>query len=180
MDYEEIEIRKRIEEAKKTKYCAKQQMAEADIEIGKYDLQLLELNKQKEADIEEEIAQSNEIPTLLKYAPSAIRTAPRLIDVTNTGAIIIGASHDNTRVSPQYDIFTFLWIRDNLDILMEMQRNKKNCFRYVANKFHDFSHVTSEKIVYLVDSGNADFLFEKWAKIQKGKHIPLDEFGQII
>ena len=51
MDYEEIGIRKRIEEAKKMKYCAKQQMAQADIQIGEYDLQLLELNKNKEEKI---------------------------------------------------------------------------------------------------------------------------------
>jgi hypothetical protein len=82
MDYEEIEIRKRIEEAKKMKYCAKQQMAQADIQIGEYDLQLLELNKNKEEKI------SNEIPqTIRSYGASIIERIPVIIDVGDDGTL---------------------------------------------------------------------------------------------
>ena len=76
MEFEEIEIRKRIEEAKKQKFCAEQRMCQADIKIGEYDLQLLELNNEKEIEI------AKERPTTYRdYPESIINQAPIMIGI---------------------------------------------------------------------------------------------------
>ena len=62
MDYEEIEILKRIEEAKKEK-------ASCDIKIGEYDLQLHSIKKCKTEPLKKE-------GTIRKYGKSAINNRP--------------------------------------------------------------------------------------------------------
>ena len=146
MDYEEIGIRKRIEEAKKVKYCAKQQMAQADIQIGEYELELLKLNKVKEQQIADEKPR-----TYRNYPPSRVERIPIIVDVTSNGALI-----SDTGRARSYDIFVLLDLKNKIP-----QLNKYPSFKGLA-RTTAVSETTCVKLCAGIELTMYDHIFAKW------------------
>ena len=160
MDYEEIEIRKRIEEAKKMKYCAKQQMAQADIQIGEYDLQLLELDAKKEAEIEEE-----KPVTFRNYCDSIIHQAPIIVDIDKNNNLVT-----DTGKQLQCTIF-------ELDKLQRLIRSDLS-FKEIAKKMR-WGETRARYMCCCIEYHWADEVF-KIAKDKYNLNLQFDEYGQLI
>ena len=163
MDYEEIRIRKKIEEAKKTKYCAKQQMAQADIQIGEFDLQLLELNKNKEEKIAEEKPE-----TYRKYSDSSMENAPVIVSVNKKGNLTL-----KTQKTKTYNIYTLLKLKQLIP-----DTTKYKSFQNLADAV-GISEVTCHRLCTGIELGFYDEIFEKWESIQQNP-LKYDETGQLI
>lgn len=147
MEFEEIEIRKRIEEAKKMKYCAKQQMAQADIQIGEYDLELLRLNEEKEEQISDEKPK-----TIRKYGVSRIERIPILIDVRPDGKLI----SKKGQVARAYDIFVLLDLRNKIP------QTRKYPSMKGLSRTTIVSETTCTKLCAGIELGMYDDIFAKW------------------
>ena len=106
----------------------------------------------------------------------------RIADVCPDGSIMIHHGKDSCTVSKKYSMRTLLWIKQKLPSWSSMQREESHFWRKLAAKYSrkflkgdTISHTTMEKLCYLVDSGEADVWFEKYASMKgMGKQSTLD------
>lgn len=106
----------------------------------------------------------------------------RIADVCPDGSIMIHHGKDSCTVSKKYSMRTLLWIKQKLPTWRDMQRNESHFWRKLAAKYSrkflkgdTISHTTMEKLCYLLDSGEADVWFEKYASMKgMGKQSTLD------
>ena len=160
-EFERIQILKRIEEAKKDKYCAKQQMAQAEMQIGEYDLQLLNLDDEKLEEINDEKPK-----TVRTYGRSRIEGMPIITDVCRDGTLIL----ETGRTARGYDMFD----------LLDLERKIPQIEKYPSMKSLARSSRTSEttcaKLCAGIELRMYDHLFDKWQYFQ----LKYDETGQLI
>ena len=118
----------------------------------------------------------------LHYSRYVKENVMRIADVCPDGSILIHHSGDSCTVSKKYSMRTLLWIKQKLPSWSSMQREESHFWRKLAAKYSrkflkgdTISHTTMEKLCYLVDSGEADVWFEKYASMKgMGKQSTLD------
>ena len=153
MEIERIEILKKIEEAKKQKYCAKQQMWQSDIQIGEYELQLLDLSKQAEEKIADE-----KPSTIRSYGASIIARIPVIVDVDDDGKL-----HTANKVLWGGDIFDLYTLRTLIP-----QTKKYGSFRKVA-KAANLDYTFTQYMCAGIELNLINNAFEIWESKPQNK-----------
>lgn len=153
MEIERIEILKKIEEAKKQKYCAEQRMLQADIQIGEYDLQLLDLTKEAEEKIADEKPQ-----TIRHYGTSIIERVPVIVDVDDEGKL-----HTANKVLWGGDIFDLYTLRTLIP-----QTKKYTSFRKIA-KAANLDYTFTQYMCAGIELNLINNAFEIWESKPQNK-----------
>lgn len=119
----------------------------------------------------------------LHYSRYVKENVMRIADVCPDGSILIHHSGDSCTVSKKYSMKTLSWIRQKLPVWVNVQRDETHFWDKLAVKYsrkflpkgESISRTTMEKLCYLVDSGEADVWFEKYAYLKgMGKQSTLD------
>lgn len=155
MNSQEIEIRKRIEEAKKVK-------ADCDIQIAKYDIQLLNLDKQVEETVKEETVKT-ETGYPISFINQNCGHIPIIEDVLNDGTLVFKRNHKSN-----YTMFELAVLESNMRTIKGTKIFKK------LSELTGIGEYTIRRLTKGIATGKYDELFEKWDKLQDS--IIFDEY----
>ena len=150
MEYEQIKIHKKIEQAKHAKFCAEQKMHQADIKIAEYDLQLLELDNKKIEEVATEKPKS-----IRGYGQSRIKGMPIITEVKNDGTLI----SDKGFTLRAYNIYDLLKLKKNIPNFLKYPSMKKLAMST------GLSETTGTKLCAGIELGMYDHIFNKWEQM---------------
>ena len=164
------------------------ELEEQDIELQLREIEL----KRKQLAIKREQLANKPVPEpkivryrkeYLHYSRYVKENVMRIADVCPDGSILIPHSGDSCTVSKKYSMKTLSWIRQKLPVWVNAQRDETHFWDKLAGRYsrkflskgESISRTTMEKLCYLVDSGAADVLFEKYDYLKhKGKQSTLE------
>lgn len=157
-------------------------LEEISLKRRQVEIEREKLNNKQNVSVEEHRVSEKSTSMYLHYSNSVQENHMKIADVCPDGSVLIHHGKKSVTISKKYSLRTFYWIKQMLPSWSYKQREESNFWRKLAVKYSKrflkddtISHVTMEKLCYLVDSGEVDVWFEKYNSLKgKGRQVQLD------